>query len=323
MGKFIALRFGRLYPLHVVVLAAFLVTHVAIISFAPGLAHGQEAPDSYSAASFFASLTMTQPFFGRDTTFWNAPAWSIAAEFWTYVIFAFLFRSAKRWVVPFALCASLISAGMLFEFSAARYHFLNDYHDGALFRAVLGFGLGVAVFHVHRAAGEMRGRMLFWTVVEAAAVALAAISVAIAGGTALELLVPPIFCIVIFVFSYEKGAVSALLNTRPFRALGTYSYSIYMIHFFLLYKVVGVLKLAERMFPGFAAISIHNGKEAVGIGELSGDFASIAFLLFVIGCASITYRWIERPAREWSRRRVLGDHPPRSIRIAEANAPAL
>ena len=121
--KFVALRFGRLYPLHVAVLAAFLVTHLAISWFAPNLAHGQEAPDSYSAASFFASLTMTQPFFGRDTTFWNAPAWSIAAEFWTYVIFALLFRSAKRWVVPFALCASLISGGLLFAYSPANYHF--------------------------------------------------------------------------------------------------------------------------------------------------------------------------------------------------------
>ncbi len=47
---------------------------------------------------------------------------------------------------------------------------------------------------------------------------------------ALSLLAPAVFGAAILVFARERGALSKVLQVRPLRALGRWSYSIYMVH---------------------------------------------------------------------------------------------
>jgi peptidoglycan/LPS O-acetylase OafA/YrhL len=65
-------------------------------------------------------------------------------------------------------------------------------------------------------------------------------------------------------FAFEAGTASAILRLRPPVLLGTISYSIYMAR----------------------SSSLH------------GDIAYPVYLAMIIAMSYVTYRWIEKPARE-------------------------
>jgi peptidoglycan/LPS O-acetylase OafA/YrhL len=160
--------------------------------------------------------------------------------------------------------------------------------------------------------------------VELAIVASVAVMVSLAGAGPLSLAIPPLFFVAVFIFSHEAGAISRILKRPFFLLLGTLSYSIYMIHGFLQYRVVNVLELLERLSHGRLSLVVHDaGGNHVGGSPLFGDFMSVVMLGIAIGAAWLTYRWIEKPAQDWSRRKILGPRPPVSIQVAEASAPAL
>src|SRR6476646_8149319 len=160
IGKFMLLRLGRVYPLHVAVLLAFLAAHLAL----RGAAQQGPFAEAYGLGSFFASLTLTQIFIGPDSTFWNGPSWSIAAEVWTYLIFALFFRWTKAMILPVAAVVAAASAAILFARSPAEYHYINDFHDGALLRCLFGFGRGVSVFCIRAALEPMVHGRLAWSI---------------------------------------------------------------------------------------------------------------------------------------------------------------
>lgn len=60
-------------------------------------------------------------------------------------------------------------------------------------------------------------------------------------GGKLSLLIAPTFAFVIAVFSLERGLISRALVTAPMLLLGELSYSIYMIHHFILDRMVDVV----------------------------------------------------------------------------------
>ena len=91
---FVILRFGRVYPLHLVMLLAFLVVELLGTMLASG--NGAQRPmfdDHHSVFAIYTNLTLTQAFGLHDVLTWNQPSWSIAVEFWTYLLFAL----AARW----------------------------------------------------------------------------------------------------------------------------------------------------------------------------------------------------------------------------------
>jgi len=105
------------------------------------------------------------------------------------------------------------------------------------------------------------------------------------------------------VFASEQGAISRLLKTSPLLRLGEYSYSIYMIHYPLLIALSAALRAAEQVTgapllePRMEAGATHD-MLALG-GPWVQDVLTLVYLGVVIGMASLTYRFIEAPARDW------------------------
>ena len=56
---------------------------------------------------------------------------------------------------------------------------------------------------------------------------------------------PLLAMIVIYVFSFDQGAVSKVLRSRALQKLGLWSYSIYMIHVFV-FQVMKMARLLHR-----------------------------------------------------------------------------
>lgn len=319
---FMLLRLGRIYPLHVAVLALFLAFEIV---FAVSLTHSAgraSFTDVYTVPLLVANLLLVQIFVGPDRTSWNAPAWSIAAEFWTYLVFAFVFRFAGRWLVP--IC-TLVAAGSCIYLAFLTDRYLEVFHNGALARCLYGFSLGVIAYTVQGRVATLGDRTVpkgLWTLSEITAVVVVIAAVIFAGPSVYSLAIPPLFLVVILLFAQQAGAVSRILMQKPFLLLGALSYSIYMIHSFIELRFVNLLSAVGGVIhqPLITAVAGHN---EIGGSALFGDAMSILVLAMTIGCAALSYRCIERPMNNWSREWVAS-RSHRNVEISpEAMAPTV
>lgn len=319
--KFMALRLGRVYPLHLFMLGVLLLFELVFASGVLGKADRIPFTNGYSIPSLIENVFLVQTFLGPDGATWNSPSWSIAVEVWTYLIFALLYRFARPALVVISIAIMIFASYYLLHLTD-RY--LSVTHDGALVRCLFGFAAGSLAYRlwgrypILAAMGQGPA-----TIVELLLIAAVCVLVPLTGGSPYSLIMPVIFLIVILVFSFERGVVSSLLRTKPFLILGTLSYSIYMVHWFLVYRLVNVLSLVEHASHGkLHLVAKVGGKNQVGGSPLFGDCMSILLVVLAICAAALTYRLIERPGRTLSRKLVLGDQPGAGEERAEQLAPA-
>lgn len=319
--KFMALRFGRIYPLHLFMLGVFVLFELIFASGILGKADRTPFTGEYGFAALIQNVFLVQTFFGADTSTWNSPSWSIAVEMWTYLIFALTYRFVRAGLVAVSVAIMLFGSYYLLHLTD-RY--LSVTHDGALVRCLIGFAAGSLAYRLRDKFPTIRaiGRAPA-TIVELVLIAAVAVLVPLTTGTPFSLLMPLLFLAVIVIFSMESGAVSGLLRTRPFLILGTLSYSIYMVHYFLVYRLINLLALVQHASHGQLHLIVRVGtRNEVGGSPLFGDCMSILLVAITIGVAALTYRFVEQPGRLLSRRLVLGKQPSAAAARAEQLAPA-
>ena len=110
-----------------------------------------------------------------------------------------------------------------------------------------------------------------------------------------------LFAAAVLVFARQAGKVSTLLTTRPFLRLGLFSYSIYMVHDLIAYGLALAASVVQRrlgvdlwrdtLVDGVSGRVVDLGHPALG------DIAALAYVVAVLGLASLTYRFIENPGR--------------------------
>jgi peptidoglycan/LPS O-acetylase OafA/YrhL len=300
--RFMALRLGRIYPLHLAMLAIFVVFELFFAILVPTAGNRQPFDGIHSIPALIQSLFLVQIFFGPDLTPWNGPSWSIAAELWTYLIFALILHFASRWLL--VICA-LVACVALLILVASTDRYINVFHDGALARCLFGFAIGIAGW---RTAAVVRAITLpKWSndLLEVAMVVAVITFVSTAGGGALTLAAPFVFVCAVLVFSREAGIVSRLLMLSPFVLLGTLSYSIYMTHGFLYYRFLNGLELLGE-WAGKELVIKTDAHTGLGGEALFGDAMTFFFLAIVIACSFLTYRFIEVPGQAFVRRLMRG-----------------
>jgi peptidoglycan/LPS O-acetylase OafA/YrhL len=222
---------------------------------------------------------------------WNGPAWSIGAEFYTYILFALVLLLAQRRLV--AVSVALSVAGLGFIFWRAP-DLMNATFDYGMVRCIAGFFAGVVAYHCYERLSRRSARNA--TMLEVSAFLLVVVFVACAGrgpdavGVA-SMAAPLVFGTAVIVFAGERGLISLVLRAPPFRALGRYSFSIYLIHLPLLTMLCYGLWLAghsSKIFP------LAGAQTSPG----SGNLLLVDFVLAVVLLSAATYRFVELPARE-------------------------
>jgi peptidoglycan/LPS O-acetylase OafA/YrhL len=302
--RFALLRFGRLYPLHLAVLLALIL--LRLVHSASGLGTPSAfQPPLWSADTIIASLLLVHSLHLFDFTPWNGPSWSISAEFYTYLLFALGVGLMKRSIVLLLLPLVLASALALWILVGN----MNATFDWGVIRCILGFSVGVLIWHAHRAAWLRSG-----TALELMSIGLILAFVCGAGITRLSIAAPAVFAVVVLVFATEAGAVSRLLRAPALLWLGERSYSIYMVHFLVWWLLADCVKLLR-----VGGIDLIAGSESPS--QLwQNDLVSLLYILLVVGAAAVTYRVIEVPTRSWSRR-LAAPRARQDARIAMQSAP--
>jgi hypothetical protein len=308
-GRFMMRRLGRLWPLHAVVLAAFVVVEGGrAISTARGASFVN--PPFTGATSFHSILTnllLGQSLGIEGQLTWNPPSWSICAEFWTYLIFASALLAGATWLrrirfaTEFLLVVLLIgSAGILVLFAR---HGIDATYDLGIIRCIYGFVVGHLTYRLWQATSGVRLKTALLEVVVVIAVA---VYVSLAGRTFYSFLAPLMFAAVVFVFAFEQGPISGLMLNRGSVWLGRISYSIYMWQAFIIFnfidRAVAVLeKVTGRTFTTTAPIDAVSGMDAGKLIAFDGYVVPILATLFFVGLviavASASNYLIEMPGQ--------------------------
>ncbi|PBC01881.1 acyltransferase [Mesorhizobium sp. WSM3860] len=311
LARFALVRFGRIYPLHLLMLAGFVGFETLRLAL-PGL-HGTGAAPftgGFDVKSLVANLLLLQGMGVEDHLSWNAPSWSISAEFFTYLLFAgVVFATGRRawiWFVAAAVTAPLF----LLAFSTRH---MDVSFDFGFIRCLYGFSLGALLaWFQHDSIAEARQTLaggagrIAWTLAELAMIAAIGIFVSVAGTNDAGIAAPFVFALALYLFAHEGGLISTLLSSRPMLLLGSLSYSIYMVHIFVQARMINVGGLTERKLGLgiFGDLSLR-GNQVTGFGVGSpwiGLAALIAMLIAVIVTSWLTWRFVEMPALAWFRR---------------------
>jgi peptidoglycan/LPS O-acetylase OafA/YrhL len=107
-----------------------------------------------------------------------------------------------------------------------------------------------------------------------------------------------LFALIVLTFAQEGGFLSRMLRTPLGLLCGQISFSIYMTHPLAL-RVEALLAHVSRMAPA----TLHEGTMTpMGAPPWEWRLALVVALTMIF--SSLTFRWIEEPARQWSRRQA-------------------
>jgi peptidoglycan/LPS O-acetylase OafA/YrhL len=300
-------RFGRLWPLHICVLSVFVLfelTKVAFVKF-----HLAVPQPLFSNATGTSLHNLVENIFlvqavGIDPIpSWNGPSWSISTEFWTYLVFAIVCLAGnKRSIALVAATIALISAAIVAKY--APYVMYSTF-DFGLLRCFCGFFIGHLVYRIW-SSGSIK--LKYPVIMEITALTLVVLFSSWVQPDLGSLPAPFIFGFAVWVFAFEAGPISKLMRHRALLAVGAWSYSIYMIHVFIITIMEKFGTLATRLSGAPGTVKV----QYVPIGppdyfiffgsKWAMDVLVLFYILFVMSIAALTYRYIEQPGRRYFNR---------------------
>lgn len=299
--RFAILRIGRLYPLHVTVLLVLVGFELVRYGRYPYLLSFPPFGEFASPASIPTNLLLIQSMNIHDTTTWNRPSWSISTEIWAYAAFAVVAMTiGARTKLLLAVIPALLSIVIF------RTHYGMDVtYDYGFARCVLGFSLGVVCCHVYKRDSGKQRDMLAYTAMEIAVVAAVGLLIFVLDYAWWPFTAPFVMWCAVLLFAREAGVISVLLRSRPLRLLGMLSYSIYMTHWIVSYPFyIGINHLNNHFDVNlWGIVQRSEGPiQVYGRTLVEGWLFSALFIATTVATSFLTFRFIERPGRAWSRR---------------------
>jgi len=270
-------RFVRLFPAHATVLLGL----IALIWAARSAGIDLNEPQNWNYRDLPYHLLMVHAWGTTDIAGWNAPSWSISAEWFAYLLFTVLAIAAwvlpQRATLPFAF-ATLLIAAVVFHLRGwmIEWAWLGP---PALLRVASEFFCGVLLYRATRGDGAGLSPRLSDGLMYGGLLGLCAGAILYAN----DFLLIGFIAVLITGVSGPGASVSAVFGCKPAIWLGVISYSIYLVHF----PILLVLRHGSEHFLG------------VGLRE-SEAMRLIMFLIslgLVIGAASLLYYLVEYPTR--------------------------
>ncbi len=276
VGNFLLRRLARIYPLHAVMLVAYLATPLAILLLSSHGALGER----FGLGYFVMSACLVQNWGFTSGLDWNVPAWSISTEWFAYLLFPLLAWASARYLA--GSWRALAAAAALFALLG-----------GAAFLTGSGLGGDIPRFGLWRCVLQFSAGTMLWLIVSrypaegwrlslASVISLLGLS-SFALWTAPNFVAVPIsFCALIYVLTNSSAWPSRLLRWRVLERAGIVSYSTYLSH----YLVKEWVKFA-LVRPGIPA-----------------GLPLLVFIVLVIFASRFLYARVEEPGRQlW---RLLG-----------------
>jgi peptidoglycan/LPS O-acetylase OafA/YrhL len=286
---FLKARVARIYPLHLTALLLFVTTAIAERAVTYALTGSFEpipVVGERSLTGLLANLVMLQGLWARKLS-WNDPSWSISLEFLAYLLFPLLFPMLRR-AGPVGKTAF---GGMVLTVLSWVGYRTGDY-----------FNQWNGTFAILRCLSEFLAGSLLYSVYQSGVLASVLATdktlfvIILILGVLLQIAAPDLSVIVLFPLLIlaavrNKGRVGRLLNSAPFLWLGNVSYSLYLLHWFVLFVVMET----ARLVPGIDLVKLPFKTSLLDMAAMIG--VSLAL-------ATLSYRFIEVTGRRWLRERL-------------------
>ena len=295
-------RFGRLWPLHILLLLVFVAFEAVKLGLSlKGVV--MDVPPFSGTSGIDTILTNISLVHGLglyDVLTWNQPSWSISDEFWTYLLFAAVCLVGAR---RLNLWASILSVGALATLIIFAPRGMDSTYDFGFLRCVASFFAGVIVQRLWQSYGPLLRTKLTaqasWF--EPALILAVFAFVSLAGRGPVAFAAPVVFSLLVFVLAFEAGPISRMMTGRVFRALGAWSYSIYMVNYFVVLMIERALNSAQRALGTSLTDNVQIGgtvKTLYAFGPAgSMDLLAGLYLGIVLLVSYLTYTLCEAPAR--------------------------
>lgn len=294
--KFQFLRFGRLYPVHVLFLLVFVGIEFA--KFFAAQKMGIISPNSVpfgnnDLAAFVKNIFLVQAMLPYQNLTFNNPSWSISVEFYTYLFFAITVLLAGRFrVLVFAIVAAvslmLLSSDMTFGMVA-------------LLRCLAGFLLGCLSAYVI----DKYDFTLPKLSLPAACLALVAYLQFKAFGEHDTVVFALTVAIVFALVKTDDSVLKRALRMPVFLWIGKISYSIYMAHAAVIWVVIQSIRVVIKK----PEVIGWNGKSVSQLSLLETGLAVCVIFASVLLLSYFVHRFVEMPFRAKSRAFVQADNP--------------
>lgn len=285
---FLLQRVARIYPLYFVLMAASLAYSLLLY----GGVHASAPPPALAlpqpARDVAANLLMVQSWGLGESI--DGVAWSLSTEWAAYLVFPLLVAVAlfgrRRAALAAAFGAIVVVGGTvaLTAHDGAYHSGPLDAYDGAtlepLLRCFGGFVLGLVTY---RLSGSPRASALAGHDVTIAA-ALALLVAGLACDVH-DLLIYPLFALLVLGLFANRSYVGWLFGCRPVYWLGMVSYSIYLLHPYLVAPRSTLDASLQSFLPEPAA----------------GVVTAIAIYGILALTSTLAYHLIEEPGRRWVR----------------------
>lgn len=296
LARYAVLRIGRVWPLHGAMVLVALGLEVAAWLFgSQGLSAYAPFSGTHSLGHAFTSFLLLDGYIPDRTNFYSGAGWSISVELLLYALAALAFRGGK-WGMTALFAAGMLGLGL--HLAGLDLPGLTTMVQ----RGLAGFALGTLCWFIHR---RLTARLGGASWIEGLALAGLFLAIALADSpTDAALIIGPA-ALVVLVFAREQGALSQMLCAAPFAWLGRISYAIYMVHVMVLARIMDLLLLASRGAEVPYAVYDVSGPAPVKrmlLGPLEATLLQAAMIAVVLVAAHLAWRWIEEPARQWSRR---------------------
>lgn len=304
LREFLQRRFARLYPLHLVMLFVMLLFRFLRLGLVgAGLVVAVPAAfEVNNAYSFVLNLFMVHSLGFIDYLSWNGPSWSISVEFYTYIVFGLVMllsvRLGARWVLG-STAAALVLAGLMFLTIVLGKRSLELQWDFGLIRCVVGFFLGVLTAQVCLRIHRSDRRALYGMLQILACAASVVLVSSVGAWPQLSFAAPFVFALLLGSLLAYPGAapLPQVLGWSPLVWLGRRSYSVYMVHaFVILLAEYFVRAVGPR--PIAALDAICNG--------LAASLMLAIDVLAVLILSHLTYTFVELPGGRLMNRWLQG-----------------
>ncbi|MBZ5653499.1 MAG: acyltransferase [Acidobacteriia bacterium] len=273
--KFLCFRLARIYPAHMAALIIWILFAVANLS----VKHKAVDPRYFGLPTLIANVLLVHGWGIPLRTSWNYPAWSISMEWLAYLHFpcviAVISRVRSTRLVLASICLLACGAPLLFDTAYSHYaRLLSEFWIGCL----------LYILYARRRDTNFR-----WDIV-----ALFALPATICLASVVKWFVLPVLALTIYSLTHERGITVKVYGSRVARYWGRVSYSLYIVHAFVI-SALHVLLPPDRYATSDIALRIA---------------IVCAYLVAVAAVGAVAYHVVEEPCRNkmraWvNRRRVV------------------
>lgn len=285
---FTVARFARVYPLH------FITLVMAIVLFVPKWGWDQ-VDDPHAIVT---NVLLIHSFGIHKIFTWNVPSWSISAEWWAYMVFPvlviFLYRKKNLAVIVLLAFVFLAYMGIIYWIPRRSFmdpnlpapHTLDSTFDFGYLRGLAGFTTGMLLYKLYES--ELLKKIFRLDIT--AAVAILGTLFCLHKGIP-DIYCIPLFALIVFTFANNNQGLHKICNYRFGQYIGNISYSIYLIQFF---SVLPLFYFDVRL-PG---VNYAKDGTATTSFHVAAGYTAM-FMVALIGLASLSYYFIEKPCRKY------------------------